>query len=81
MNDSIFWKPLLRSLGWSRNSFLPVPSSAQSNQPEIDVSILAISEEPQMKPVGWIQHMEIWSGRLAMFGLTTLITTIAINPR
>jgi hypothetical protein len=55
-------------------------SSNQSNQPDTGVTISVISDESQTQPVGWIQKAEVWSGRLAMFGLTTIMATIAINP-
>ena len=32
-------------------------------------------------PPSLLRRLEIWSGRLAMFSLTTMLVAIAINPR
>jgi hypothetical protein len=41
--------------------------------------ILESSEEPEIVSLSLIRRIEIWSGRLAMFSLTTMLAAIAVN--
>jgi hypothetical protein len=41
--------------------------------------ILESSEEPKVASPSLIRRLEIWSGRLAMFSLTTMLAAIAVT--
>lgn len=58
------------------------PSDLNERHPQSDDGIiLESSEEPEVVSPSLIMRIEIWSGRLAMFSLTTMLATVAVNAR
>jgi len=56
------------------------PSDLNECRPQSDDGIiLESSKEPEIPSPGLIRRIEIWSGRLAMFSLTTMLAAIAVT--
>lgn len=64
-----------RSLN-SADRYQPDASDDQSSNDQVSKLAMLLDGPPSL-----LRRLEIWSGRLAMFSLTTMLVAIAINPR